>query len=183
MPISAEHIRSTISRYCDDRPESWSELAIARVLLNGGADLTSRKEFRGHATAAVVLVNEDGHVLHIHHLALDRWLLPGGHLEPQDDTLQEAARRELYEETGIYADLITPVGVGPVHIDVHENPASAAKGEPAHCHFDFRFLYRTTIRDDLSLQEDEVGGYVWRPVGELENPELGRRITEALAAV
>ncbi|MFJ1589882.1 NUDIX domain-containing protein [Kitasatospora albolonga] len=75
--------------------------------------MASRKEFRAHATAGAVLVGPDGRILHIRHLALDKWLLPGGHLEPEDDTLQEAALRELCEETGVPADSVASAAPGP----------------------------------------------------------------------
>ncbi|WP_406403626.1 NUDIX domain-containing protein [Streptomyces sp. NBC_00879] len=54
-----------------------------------------------------------GRVLHIKHRALNRWLLPGGHLEPDDTSLLAAAQRELTEETGIPASVVLPAGHRP----------------------------------------------------------------------
>ncbi|MGW0886007.1 NUDIX domain-containing protein [Streptomyces sp. NPDC002671] len=51
-----------------------------------------------HATAGAILVDASHRVLHIQHLATGKWLLPGGHLEPADNTLLQAAGRELTEE-------------------------------------------------------------------------------------
>ncbi|GGZ30232.1 NUDIX domain-containing protein [Streptomyces avidinii] len=48
-----------------------------------------------------VVVNGEGQVLFIRHVALGKWLTPGGHLEPEDPDLLSAALRELIEETGI----------------------------------------------------------------------------------
>ncbi|MFJ2722763.1 NUDIX domain-containing protein [Streptomyces sp. NPDC087437] len=126
MSISHEHIRSTVNGYLDAHPEDKAELAVTLDLLDDGAELTSRKEIRGHATAGAVLINEEGLVLHIHHLALDKWLLPGGHLEEQDTTLLEAALRELTEETGVRPEIVASVGDLPVHIDIHPIPANDA---------------------------------------------------------
>jgi 8-oxo-dGTP pyrophosphatase MutT (NUDIX family) len=55
----------------------------------------------------------DGRVLHVKHLALNRWLLPGGHLEAEDSSLLAAAQRELTEETGIPASAVIPAGGRP----------------------------------------------------------------------
>ncbi|WP_321170723.1 NUDIX domain-containing protein [Embleya scabrispora] len=68
-------------------------------------------------------------VLFVRHLALDAWLLPGGHPEPTGTTLIGAAMRELAEETGIRFDLVVPLRDDPVHIDIHSIPANAGKGE------------------------------------------------------
>ncbi|MFF0312653.1 NUDIX hydrolase [Streptosporangium sp. NPDC004379] len=179
MAITADHIRAVIGDYLDAHPEEKRGLAPILELLDDGAGLTSRKEFRGHATAGAILADPDGRVLHIHHLALDRWLLPGGHLEPSDATLLDAALRELVEETGVPSHAVTPVGDRPVHIDVHPIPANDAKGEPAHQHFDFRFLFRTTA-DVGPLQTEEITDAAWRAADDINGTALRHRVIQAL---
>ncbi|GAA1910747.1 hypothetical protein GCM10009753_48110 [Streptantibioticus ferralitis] len=179
MAITADHIRTTLTAYLDQHPEDKPDLAPALDLIDAGADLTSRKEFRGHATAGAILAQPDGRILHIHHLATGKWLLPGGHLEADDTTLQEAARRELAEETGIPADTVNPVSDSPLHVDVHPIPANGAKGEPDHQHIDFRFLFRTTAEVG-QLQTEEVADAAWRDVDSIHDQALRLRIAQAV---
>jgi len=180
MPIKRAHIRSVLDAYLNEHPSEKGDLAVALSLLADGADLTSRKEFQGHATAGAVLVNPHGQVLHIHHRALDKWLLPGGHLEEIDDSLQDAALRELTEETGIRAGSVAMARILPVHIDVHPVPANDAKGEPAHLHIDFRFCFRT-MAQDVALQEEEVTDFAWREIDEITDDTLQQQVRAVLA--
>ncbi|MFI1951125.1 NUDIX hydrolase [Streptomyces xinghaiensis] len=106
-------------------------------------------------------------------------MLPGGHLEADDATLLDAARRELSEETGIPAGTVAPVGDSPLHIDVHPIGANDVKGEPDHQHLDFRFLF-TTSSEVGALQTEEVTDAVWRPVDTLHDESLKQRVTRAL---
>jgi 8-oxo-dGTP diphosphatase len=78
------------------------------------------------------------------------WLPPGGHLEP-DERPDEAAVREVREETGLFVDLLDlapgcPLRPSPVveripqphHIQVEAIAASGT--EPAHRHLDYLFV-------------------------------------------
>ncbi|CAD5968760.1 MULTISPECIES: NUDIX hydrolase [Streptomyces] len=179
MPITPQHIRTTITAYLDQHPEDKREIDIVQGALDDGDDLTSRKSLPGHVTAGAILVGRDGCVLHILHNATGKWLLPGGHIEPTDDTLLQAAGRELVEETGIPPYVVTPGSEIPLHIDVHPIDANPAKDEPAHQHFDFRFLFRT-IADIGELQTEEVTDAAWRTVESLADEQLKHRVARAL---
>ncbi|MEU3602208.1 NUDIX domain-containing protein [Streptomyces sp. NPDC006798] len=143
-------------------------------------DLTSRKTLPGHITAGAILVGPDGRILHILHNATQKWLLPGGHLEPSDNTLVQAAGRELAEETGIPPHVVTAHGEIPLHIDTHLIGANPAKDEPAHHHSDFRLLFRTTA-DIGEPQAEEVSDAAWRTVGALHDEMSRERVAHALS--
>lgn len=179
MAITADHIRTTIADYLDQHPYDKRELGVVLGLIDDGDDLTSRKTLPGHVTAGAILVDPDGRILHILHNATQKWLLPGGHLEASDNTLLQAAARELAEETGIPPHVVTPHGATPLHIDTHSIDANPAKDEPAHQHFDFRFLFRTNA-DIGNLQTEEVSDAAWREVNSLHDERLKQRIVQAL---
>ncbi|MFJ3841099.1 NUDIX hydrolase [Streptomyces sp. NPDC090054] len=179
MTITPDHIRTTLADYLDQHPEAKTELGVVLGLLGDGVDLASRKTLPGHVTAGAILVGPDGRVLHILHNATQKWLLPGGHLEASDGTLLQAASRELAEETGIPPHVVTPHSQTPLHIDAHPIDANPSKDEPAHQHFDFRFLFRTTA-DIGDLQTEEVSDAAWRELGTISDPILRRHIAEAV---
>lgn len=107
-------------------------------------DCRSRSHFvPGHFTASSFVLAPDDALLLIYHSKLERWLQPGGHVDPTDIDLEAAARRELREEAGLVdVELLTPA---PFDLDVHTIPAR--KSEPEHAHFDVRFLFRAPSRD------------------------------------
>ena len=87
----------------------------------------------GHFTASGFVASPDGgSLLLIHHGKLGRWLQPGGHFESIDTSVEDAARREVVEETGV--DGLSRIGSSLVRIDAHPIPARGS--EPAHIHFD-----------------------------------------------
>lgn len=179
MAIAAEAIRSTVAAYLDCVPDERDRLARLIVALNTSADLTCRKEYRGHVTCGAVVLDSGGRVLHIHHNALNRWLLPGGHLEPSDETLPGAALREVAEETGIVATSLAPLGGSesrPFDIDVHPIPASLAKGEEAHWHFDLRYAFQITAAPQVRLQADEVSCFDWLAPGTVPSSEIRAKL-------
>lgn len=118
-----------------------AHLGACLALLAAPADPFSRRSFRpGHLTAsAFVLSPARDALLLIRHPTLQRWLQPGGHVEPADATLEDAARREALEETGI--DGLVPAGLDGALLDVDVHPIPARGDEPGHAHHDVRFAF------------------------------------------
>lgn len=179
MPITPEHIRATVSEYLAAHPAEKAALSGVLEGLDRGDDLAGRNTGPLHVTAGAVLVDDGGDVLFIRHNIFCTYLLPGGHLEAEDESLMDAALRELVEETGIAAS-VAPLSPRPVHIDVHDIPANEAKGEPAHRHADVRYLFRTTGHVEVTLQEEEVSEWEWRSPNALADATLRQRVLAAI---
>ncbi|WP_418155523.1 NUDIX hydrolase [Actinoalloteichus caeruleus] len=184
MTVNQAEIRDVSSRYLERNPDETEALQPLFRALDEGHAITSRKEFRiGHVTVGAVVLDPANRVLLIRHKILDKWLLPGGHLEPVDGDLFHASLRELEEETGItwqrascppaYDDM-------PADIDIHTIPASLSKGEPEHLHFDFRYVHRVE-RTDVHLQIEEVTDFEWRPLADLP-AELARKLVPVVSS-
>jgi ADP-ribose pyrophosphatase YjhB (NUDIX family) len=115
-----------------------------RDLSKVGMESCFRNHFQpGHFTASSFVLSEDRTELAlIFHPKFQRWLQPGGHIEPEDGDILTAAMREIEEELGITA--LSVVGEGLFDVDIHEIPAR--KNEPAHKHFDLRFCFISAER-------------------------------------
>jgi 8-oxo-dGTP pyrophosphatase MutT (NUDIX family) len=117
-------------------------------------DGLSRDCHPDHLTASALLVSVDrSRVLLNLHRRLSRWMQFGGHCEPQDLTLADAARREATEESGVEG--LRLLGGDPVQLSVHEVPCGPVS--PAH-HLDVRFV--AVVPDDAvpaaSAESEEV---------------------------
>ncbi len=134
--------------------EAFKSRELVLMLLEGTPAPFSRDQFTpGHITATgLVLAADEERVLLVHHRRLNRWLLPGGHIEEQDGTPGDAARREVVEETGAALHPADPPLAG---IDVHGIPAKG--GEPYHLHHDLIFLFHATSdRLQVSAESHDV---------------------------
>ncbi len=114
-----------------------------------------------HFTVAVFVVWEGKVLLHLHR-KLGMWLPPGGHIE-RDELPDDAAVREVLEETGVEVEL-----VGERREDIEDpvqlhRPAGVQLENigPGHQHIDLIYFARprgsTEIHTDYS--EDKVGWY------------------------
>ncbi|SEL25227.1 NUDIX hydrolase [Streptacidiphilus jiangxiensis] len=178
--ITNGEVAAALSAYLALHPEEESALSEPLQLLRTGMDVTSRRTLPMHVTAGALLVRHGREILLIKHRAYQILLQPGGHVEPTDTGLLEAAARELVEETGIDPSTVTPSFDVPAYIEYGLVAARPDKGEPAHHHLDFGYAF-TTEADAGHIQESEVTYAGWFPVAEAERL-VGRRIARATDA-
>lgn len=132
-----------------------------------------RSTLEGHLTGSAWIVSEDGgSALLLHHRKLDRWLQPGGHADAADDTLLETARREAMEECGISE--LKPTTARIFDVDVHEIPARGH--EPAHFHYDLRFLFSVPKTSNIERNLLETKALAWLDLDTLCSPDTPNSI-------
>jgi len=106
----------------------------------------------GHITGSAWLIDGQGdRVLLTHHRKLGMWLQLGGHADGNADVLQ-VALREAKEESGLSE--IRPVNEDIFDLDVHDIPMR--DGEPAHTHFDIRFLLQAEGVGKCRISDESV---------------------------
>ncbi|MGP6085372.1 NUDIX hydrolase [Antarctobacter jejuensis] len=129
-----------------------------------GAQAFSRNPLiGGHVTGSAFVLSADGTATALlHHRKLNRWLQPGGHCDGIADA-RFVALKEAYEETGL--SRISVLRDEVFDIDIHEIPARG--DEPAHLHYDVRFLMRAEA-GDLAVSSESLA-LEWVPLAALES--------------
>jgi 8-oxo-dGTP pyrophosphatase MutT (NUDIX family) len=114
----------------------------------------------GHFTGSAWLVSADGaRVLLTHHRKLNRWLQLGGHADGDGD-LSAVALREAEEESGL-SGLVMEGGI--YDLDRHLIPARG--DEPAHWHYDVRFVVRAS--DETFQVSEESHSLAWISIADI----------------
>ncbi|MCC7061480.1 MAG: NUDIX hydrolase [Planctomycetes bacterium] len=150
-------LNELLRRYRAAWPDELAQVERFAAFANEHDDCLLRSCVPGHITASAWILSADRtRCLLTHHRKLGRWLQLGGHVdgEPQ---VELAALREAQEESGMRdftlarwagADLV------PLDLDVHEIPARGA--EPAHDHWDVRFLLVAGRGQELAMSEEST---------------------------
>ena len=159
------HAYGWCQRRVPERPGSpfmWAMLVPAATGRRGTFSISHEPRETGDVTVilgASAVIVADGAILLVqrgHEPQLGRWSVPGGKVE-QGETLEEAASREAYEETGLVVrvgvelwSLTIPYGDGA--FEVHDFAATVTGG---------------TLRAG-----DDAADVRWVPFGELEDLPL-----------
>lgn len=147
-----------------------------------------------HATASTFVFKSEPapsretptQLLLLWHAKFDRWMIPGGHVE-ENENCAEAAAREVREETELEIRLLSEPGAA-LAVDrsvlVHrpwaivEQRIPSRAGEPEHVHIDHLFVA-------VPINEREPsGGASWFTMGELDQLEMfhdTRQMAKSLA--
>ena len=129
----------------------------------------------GHFTGSAWLVSADGErVLLTHHRKLGRWLQLGGHADGDGD-LAAVARREAEEESGL-SGLALEGGI--FDMDRHLIPARG--NEPAHWHYDVRFVVRAS--DENFKVSEESHSLAWKSIADIAADSFADESMRRMAA-
>lgn len=162
-------ILQSFSAYLSFFPEEEGKFTLLMEQVKSGEDIYNRSNMTGHVTASGLVVNQQKEFCLIYHNFLQRYLQPGGHVDPEDAMITGAALREVTEETGLLdvhlMQWCAEHGM-PMDIDSHDIPERPEKGEGVHVHHDFLYLFESFDNNTI-LQTEEVSDLKWVSLQEL----------------
>ena len=123
-----------------------------------------------HFTATAFVIDSKQRVLLLWHRRLQRWMPPGGHVD-EDETPEDAAKRECKEETNLDVEIIGDeqddlfrnnpdegrMLKKPIALLLENIPACPERSEGAHQHMDFLYLARplNAVAADFNRRESD----------------------------
>ena len=142
--------------------EELDNLTRLREFVCQAAKPFHRENLEGHVTGSALVVNNSfTKVLLTHHRKLDKWLQLGGHADGEHQ-IEKVALKEALEESGLKKlKLLDPISLIlknsharplPFDIDIHKIPAR--KQEPAHYHYDLRYLVMAEEDETVKVSEE-----------------------------
>ena len=154
------HRRNLIEKLEKYRASCASEEKDRKAILDfvkSNENCFERSNLSGHITGSCWLENYDGEkFIMTEHKKLKKWLPLGGHADGDSDIIR-VAMKEAHEESGLKnIDLISE---DIFDLSVHLIPEY--KNEPAHYHYDIRFLLRASKQGERIQMSDESTDLDW----------------------
>jgi len=182
MPHHRRHpLRRALADFQPDDPREAAYRDRMLALIDSDGDPFARDHFEpGHFTASAFILAPDGlHLLMILHRKLGLWLQPGGHVEPDDANIFDAAAREVHEETGVI-DFDWARGEPAIFdVDIHAIPP--IKDDPAHEHFDVRVL--VTAHTEAIAAGEDVRDARWVPLDAIDRMGTDESVLRAVRKI
>ena len=179
--IDSAAVASLVRAFSDplDGPAAKSQELILLLLQHSPAPFFRHTYNPGHITCSGLVLSPDSkRLLLVHHRRLDRWLLPGGLVEPDDPDMRFAARREVIEETGAVLAPDPPLD-SLIGMDVHGIPPHGS--QPYHLHHDLMFAF-SAVSEDLRVSE-ECRDVLWCAPAAFDSYRIPGNIRRAWARV
>ena len=157
--------------FCNDQLNSYNDICR---FIQQNSYCFMRECLTGHVTASAFVVNSNFTKV----LFTYQWLQLGGHCDG-DHLIHMSALREAIEESGLLnlkfidivkfpevyknSDMCAQVPI-PFDIDIHEIPERNL--EPAHFHYDIRYLFVADESEDIVISEESLD-LKWIPINEV----------------
>ena len=154
---------------CDEQEEKDKEQML--TFINSFDDVLTRNNVIGHFSASAFVINkEKTKMAAVYHIITDGWTYPGGHADGEENLLS-VALREVEEETGLKANILSEK---PFLISSNPVKSHIKKGKyvSSHLHFDVIYLMEADDNIPLEYREDESKGVKWISFDEIENENL-----------
>ncbi len=146
--------------------------------------MIDNQEVKMKQFCATVYIIESEKILLIYHRKLQKWLPPGGHIEP-NETPPQCAKREALEETGYEIDFLRQENVWiednwnansferPFMCLLEEIPQY--KDQPSHQHMDFIYVGRL-IGGEMKHNPEETEDIRWFSLAEIDTMQPDKDI-------
>ena len=134
-------------------------------------DVLTRENIFGHFSASALVLNKDKtKMLVVYHIINDGWIYPGGHADGEQDLLSVAVR-EVEEETGLKATVLSK-DIFSIQADPVRPHIKRGKYVSAHVHFDVLYLLEADDKQDLVFRDDESKGVKWIDIKDATSEEI-----------
>ncbi len=156
-------------------PEEKERQSRLLVYLENSNDkeIINWNNFDGHIVAGgFIYAKEEHKFLVLYHKDLKMFLYPGGHVNNNEKSPLQTAKREITEETGLnnFEQLkLSENEQIPIDIDTHLINHNERLNLPKHYHFDFRYLFIVDKISKIQIEEEEISNYKCIDIYELEN--------------
>jgi ADP-ribose pyrophosphatase YjhB (NUDIX family) len=132
-----------------------------------------------HFTVSGLILNEQRKILLVYHNKLNVWLYPGGHIE-ENETPEEALKREVLEETGLEIEIIGEIdeNLSDINNDITvlHKPyvilCERIRGKDEHYHIDMVYQCKILKNKQLRFNESESKGIGFFDVNEINTISL-----------
>lgn len=134
--------------------EEFAHVTNVMKFIERESQCFKRSCLEGHITGSSWILNRKGDkALLTHHKKLDIWVQLGGHSDGDCNT-NNVAFREAYEESGFAQENLKFMTNDIFDVDVHLIPENKKKNEPAHYHYDVRYLLQVTDDEDYIVSDE-----------------------------
>jgi ADP-ribose pyrophosphatase YjhB (NUDIX family) len=142
-----------------------------------------------HYSATGIVFNENDEILLIKHKKLGVWLPPGGHVD-ENELPEEAVIRDIFEETGVRAEIVSRKKGLPLMADENrcmelETPfvvlLEDISGNGTHYHIDNIFVCRA-LNSQLSLNHNEAEKIGWFPYRHIRRMDTFDNVVKVIMA-